>query len=662
MRYVEGSDLRTVLGDAGTLAPERALGILAQVAAALDAAHKRDLVHRDVKPANILLDADEHAYLTDFGVTKHVGGDTTDTEAVVGTLDYLAPEQIRGGAIDGRADEYALACVLYECLSGTPPFWRETQAEAMWAHLSDEPPPLSPALDPVLRRGLAKDPNDRYATCGELIAAARAALAPGARCAAAAAHGAGRWPWAARSCSPPRWPRCSPRPAASAPSRPRGQRRRDARRRRAGRCARSSSRPRTRATSPSARARSGCSAPRTRPSREIDPRTQAVLGRFAARSLPSALAAGGGAVWVGNGRSIERQRQRDGQRLAGRPPRRGGSPIPSQLPNLEHGEGAWALGLTQLVVGDGAVWARDPDGSVARIDERTGRVVARVPVPGGLNLLAAGDAGVWVSDDSTVARIDPATNRLEPADRHRHVRRPRASPSAPARSGWPTTGGKAVADRPPVARACTPIDVGRGATYVAYGAGAVWVANLLDGFVTRVDPRTNRITARVPVAAPQSLAAGAGAAWVSTAGAPEAGTLPASACGQIDTGGAGKPDVLIASDMTLQGPYGADPRASADAIRFVLRRHGYRAGRFTVGYQSCDESTPQTGDFDLRRCAANAAAYAHDDQLVAEIGPDHSDCAALTLPTLDTAPGGPVPVISPSNTVPRAHAPDQRPA
>jgi serine/threonine protein kinase len=137
--------------------------VLAQIADALDTAHRRGLVHRDVKPANLLLDEDEHAYLPDFGVTKQVGGASTDTGRVVGTLDYLAPEQIRGEAVDGRTDSYALACVLYECLSGAPPFRRETEAEMLWAHMHEQPAPLpgNAALDPVLGRGLAKERDER---------------------------------------------------------------------------------------------------------------------------------------------------------------------------------------------------------------------------------------------------------------------------------------------------------------------------------------------------------------------------------------------------------------------------------------------------------------------------------------------------------------------
>jgi serine/threonine protein kinase len=141
MRYVEGSDLKTLLERDERLSPERSLSILAQIADALDAAHRRGLVHRDVKPGNVLLDDDGHAYLTDFGITKQRGGDSTDTGQMVGTLDYLAPEQIRGEDVDGRTDCYALACVLYECLAGTPPFRRATEAETLWAHMQETPAP-----------------------------------------------------------------------------------------------------------------------------------------------------------------------------------------------------------------------------------------------------------------------------------------------------------------------------------------------------------------------------------------------------------------------------------------------------------------------------------------------------------------------------------------
>src|SRR5262249_126488 len=122
MRYVEGSDLRALLRRSGPLEPRRALTIVAQVARALDTAHARGLVHRDVKPGNILIGEDEHAYLADFGVSQELDAPGEHPGTPVGTVAYLAPEQIEGGPVDGRADQYGLACVLYECLCGEPPF------------------------------------------------------------------------------------------------------------------------------------------------------------------------------------------------------------------------------------------------------------------------------------------------------------------------------------------------------------------------------------------------------------------------------------------------------------------------------------------------------------------------------------------------------------
>src|SRR5919198_4140667 len=125
MAHVEGTDLKTLIAEEGPLPVRRALRILAQVASALDAAHQRGLVHRDVKPANILVGPDDRAYLTDFGIVKEIAANgTTRTGGFVGTIEYSSPEQIEGRAVDGRTDVYALACVLYECLTGEAPFHR----------------------------------------------------------------------------------------------------------------------------------------------------------------------------------------------------------------------------------------------------------------------------------------------------------------------------------------------------------------------------------------------------------------------------------------------------------------------------------------------------------------------------------------------------------
>ncbi|MBA3476262.1 MAG: protein kinase, partial [Actinobacteria bacterium] len=177
-RFVDGNDLRAVLDDV-PLRPERALTLVGQVADALDAAHARRLVHRDVKPGNVLVDAADHCYLCDFGLTMQLGaGGTTASGRLAGSLDYLAPEQIRQGRVEGRTDQYALACVLYELLSGSPPFRRETEAQTLWAHMQEEPPALPgyPQLEPVLARALAKEQEDRYETCSAFVDGARAAL------------------------------------------------------------------------------------------------------------------------------------------------------------------------------------------------------------------------------------------------------------------------------------------------------------------------------------------------------------------------------------------------------------------------------------------------------------------------------------------------------
>ncbi len=189
MRWVEGRDLGVLLKVEGPLRLERALHLLGQVASALDAAHEHGLVHRDVKPANILVTRGhgpaptEHAYLTDFGIAKMAAGAAvTRTGMFLGTPDYASPEQFEGRELDGRADLYALGCLLYQCLTGSRPYERTQELAVMYAHLHDPPPrvteargDLPPALDDVIAKAMAKRREDRYASCTEMIEAARAA-------------------------------------------------------------------------------------------------------------------------------------------------------------------------------------------------------------------------------------------------------------------------------------------------------------------------------------------------------------------------------------------------------------------------------------------------------------------------------------------------------
>jgi serine/threonine-protein kinase len=185
MRYVEGTDLRELLRSEGPLEPRRAVAIVGQAAAGLDAAHRRGLVHRDVKPGNILIGEDDHVYVSDFGLTKQASSQSglTATGQLVGTVDYIAPEQIQGQPVDGRSDVYSLTCVLYETLVGAKPFEKDTEVATIWAHIQDPPPApssvcpeLPRGLDAVIARGMAKRPDERFATCRDLVDAARQEL------------------------------------------------------------------------------------------------------------------------------------------------------------------------------------------------------------------------------------------------------------------------------------------------------------------------------------------------------------------------------------------------------------------------------------------------------------------------------------------------------
>ena len=185
-RFIEGGSLSDLIEREEKLAPQEALGILSQVASALDELHSQSLFHRDIKPANILIDANRDAYLTDFGLAKDSQGSLlTRPGQTVGSLDYMAPEQIHGAEVTAQTDVYALACVAFECLTGAPPYADRQGMRVLWAHLQDEPPSplekepnLPPALGEAVLTGLAKDAGERPESASAYVEQLRSAAGP----------------------------------------------------------------------------------------------------------------------------------------------------------------------------------------------------------------------------------------------------------------------------------------------------------------------------------------------------------------------------------------------------------------------------------------------------------------------------------------------------
>jgi hypothetical protein len=486
MRYVGGSDMRTLLRQEGGLPLERALAILEQVAGALDAAHRRDLVHRDVKPANVLVDEDGHAYLTDFGVTKQLGGDTTDTGQIVGTLDYLAPEQIRGEGISGAADEYALGCVLFECVTGAAPFHRDTEAETLWAHMQDPVPavPDRPALQPVLRKALAKEPGDRYGSCAELVDAAAEAVGLAAplatrrtsRLAVLLALGGVLLGAATVLALTRSLDEASDRSAPLLDVATNSVGAVDAGKSELALAAPLPGRPTDVA------AGGGTAWVATVDSTAvtgISIRTRSISRTVPLPGRADAVAVGEGSVWIADGERglvsrIEAGYERVSQRFKVPASTAGAQPSgPSQAQRAS------------LAVGGGAAWLTSGSKRLVRIDAGTGETAA-VASPVRLDGVAVGGGAVWAfsSDSASVLRVDPKDGRITDTI------------SIAARSG------------------------GEGPFPVAIAASsrAVWVLNGNTAAVTQIDPGTLGVVTTIPIGVdrvPTDIAASGGTAWVS---------------------------------------------------------------------------------------------------------------------------------------------------
>jgi YVTN family beta-propeller protein len=507
MRYVPGTDLRALLRAEGSLVSERALALVAQVAGALDAAHERGLVHRDVKPSNVLLTGDagkEHCYLADFGLSTSASDrSVADPGKIVGTIDYVAPEQIRGVEVDGRADVYSLACMLYECLVGDVPFRRSSDVAVIYAHLeeplpnaTEQAPTLPPAMDAVLERGTAKLPDERWQTCAELVDAARSALDDG---------------------------------VATARVRRRS-------RRRGITAAFVGVAVAVAALAALVLGRSGPALAHSDSLVQIDLGGGKPTEGVAVGARPTAVTVCGGSVWVTDrsgavfqvepesftahevrvhGTPSDVANVGDLAAVVSGPPEQvtmvdaqfgqisgvvevPGARVPAKADTF--GRDVWLANpggrrldllappytavtasvrlrsAPQLVAaGEGAVWAVGGR-TLWRIDARALRVVATTRLPFAPSAIDAGSGGVWLTDSSgdAVLRVDAQTGRL----RHR-------------------------------------IKVGDGPTAIAVGADAVWVANRVDGTVSRIDPRRNAVDKTIRVGAePIDLVAGLGAVWL----------------------------------------------------------------------------------------------------------------------------------------------------
>ena len=552
MRYVDGTDLAALLEREASLTPGQALALCGQVAAALDAAHARGLVHRDVKPANILLAMEEgavtHAYLADFGLTRRIGGarGLTASGQVLGTIDYVAPEQVEGGPVDGRADQYALGCVLFECLTGVVPFRRDGELAVLWAHVNDPPPrvtehrpDLPAALDDVMGRALAKAPGDRYPSCGALIATAQAAL--GGAAPAGLRHRLGR-----------------------------------AVRRRAGRGRRPGQGGLTRRSSLVltitaavlsavllmaavllARDEGAPSGPTTpavvaaaNQAVRIDPGSLQAVAAVPVGTNPAAVAGGGGLVWVANRRDgtvsvIDPDTNRVQQTI----PASGSGPVGPGGPGLAYASGnLWVANATQrqvarvepdadpviipvrgspnaIVAAQDTAWVaaqtQSGGGLVARIDAGTNQVGHTIPLrhpPTGLAITPDGDR-LWVvtAADRTVHRIDTGVGGVV-----KGIELPQAPDQAAYGDGavWVTsTTGDAVmridADTSKVGT--PPIRVGNDPSGIAFGADRVWVANSRDGTVSTIDPQTNEVGTQRLGSQPTAVAVEERAVWVALA-------------------------------------------------------------------------------------------------------------------------------------------------
>jgi DNA-binding beta-propeller fold protein YncE len=459
MRLVEGGDLRRLIDREGPLAPARAVGLLGQVANALDAAHAAGIVHRDVKPHNILVEGDR-AYLSDFGLAKAFEGTGAGSSAsIVGTVEYMAPEQWRGGRVGPAADVYSLGCVLYEALTGIVPFAR---GEA------DTEPEIPQGIDAVIERAVSKEPAERYRTAGALIAAAQERV--------------GATPAVTRVLSIR-----EEQPTVRIGGPGGGRRRLTTRTKQwlgAGVAAAAGAIALLFAL--------------------LGGGSPSVSSPISVGKGPLRLAVGGGAVWATSGHDGTLSRiDPTSLEVVGRPLRLG-------------------AGISGVAYGAGSVWVSSPrTGELLRVDSSSGKVTQRIGVEGEPGAVAFGGKRVWVADEAgagiavvNVSGGDVYRRRLAP-----HAAPLRLAVGAGGL--WVSSASTGAIRRIDLGDAIpgAPIPVGRGPAGITVGNGYVWVANSRSASVARVDPSINsRLGEPIEVGGrPGGIDAGTSVVWVANA-------------------------------------------------------------------------------------------------------------------------------------------------
>jgi YVTN family beta-propeller protein len=538
MRFVDGVDLATMIARDGPLEPARTARIVAQVASALDAAHEAGLVHRDVKPSNVLLPVrgagrGEHAYLGDFGLTKRVLSESgvTGTSAFLGTIAYVAPEQIEGRPVDAKADQYSLACLTYECLTGRRPYDRETDIATLYAHIRDPfpsvddlvAPELELPIDTILARAAAKKPADRYPSCGDMAEDL-------ARVTNAAITGSSPLPVVKPG------PRSTPRriglglgvallllvlavggflalrgAGTAQPLFPgHGVAVIDAETNEATAAAPLTDEPTAIAADPSAAWVASFSTDRIS---RVDVATYAVsvVGQVPDGAGPVAITAAQTdvedvdyTVWSAN----------SGTETL--------SVIDPEQPDRDAGVRALNFRPGGLAFADGVLWVIDVRAESVIALPQSGPLGEPIEVGAGPDSIVAGDGVVWVSNGlgESLSRIQvPLAGADTPIGLN-------FAPSALAldvesATLWvvDTAGDAVIRVDTNTRREVDRIEVNARPVAVAYGAGAVWVANAVSGTVSRIDPATNLVAATITVGGePVGVAVSGTTVWVAVAG------------------------------------------------------------------------------------------------------------------------------------------------